>query len=89
MVSPFTKETMQKRFWELEAAREKVMEELAPLRDKQNELTNQVTPFRLELNKVKKEIIAITQPRLSDIDAERAILARALGNKVGERPDDL
>ncbi|KKL86059.1 hypothetical protein LCGC14_1948500, partial [marine sediment metagenome] len=35
---------------------------------------------------IKKELIAAERPMLAEIDVERAALARALGNKVGERP---
>lgn len=89
MASKYSKEDMRQRFWELTAEKEALVEKVAPIRKRLDEIRAKIDPLQVELQAVKKEVIAAERPMLSEIDGERAALARALGKKVGERPSDL
>ncbi|MBW8036445.1 MAG: hypothetical protein FVQ79_12680 [Planctomycetes bacterium] len=86
MASKYTQEDMRERFWELTAEKEILVKKVAPIRKRHDEIRAKMAPFEVELQEVKKELIAAERPMLAEIDVERAALARALGNKVGERP---
>ena len=86
MASKYSKEDMRQRFWELTAEKETLVEKVAPIRKRHDAIKAKMAPLQTELQEVKKELIAAERPMLSEIDGERAALARALGNKVGERP---
>ena len=87
MASKYSKEDMRQRFWELTADKEVLVEKVAPIRKRLDAVRAKMEPLQVELQGIKKEVIAAERPMLSDIDGERASLARALGNRVGERPE--
>ena len=86
MASKYTQEDMRQRFWELTADKEVLVEKVAPIRKRHDAIRTKMAPLQAELQEIKKELIAAERPMLAEIDVERAALARALGNKVGERP---
>lgn len=89
MTHKYTPEAMRSRFWEATAEKEALVEVVAPIRERYDAIRAKMAPLQVELNAVKAEMIAAERPMLAELDAERAMLARALGNKVGERPSDL
>ncbi len=88
--SKFSANEMKARFWELETLREGFMDKCAPLRKKIDELATRVGPLKAQMKALGKQVDAIQHPAegmtLPEIDVERAMLARALGNKPGPRP---
>ena len=82
----FDKETMRKRFWELTVQKEALIEELAPSRKVRDVLRDSLRKPMAEFKAAKQAVVNIERPRMAEIDTEMAIVARALGNKVGERP---
>ena len=89
MASKYTPEDMRRRFWEATAEKEALVEEVAPIRARLDALHTEMAPLLAELQTVKAELIAAERPMMAELDNERAALARALSNKVGDRPDDL
>lgn len=89
MANKYTPEDMRARFWEVTAEKEALVEQVAPIRARHDAIRAKMAPLQAELNEVKAELIAAERPMLSELDGERATLARALNNKVGERPADL
>ena len=85
-MSAYTKDAMCERFWGLFDQKEALIEELAPSRKKRDELRNKLRPLVAEYKAAKLDVVAIERPRMGEIDSEMAVIARALGNKVGERP---
>ena len=82
----FNKETMRKRFWEITDEIEKILEESADLKVRAEKVRGILAPIRQDLKDVNAQITKIEEPRLPDMKTELAILARALGTKVGPRP---
>ena len=89
MASKYTREDMRRRFWEATAEKEALVEKVAPVRARLDALHTEMAPLLAELQTVKAELIAAERPMMAELDNERAALARALSNKVGDRPDDL
>ncbi len=87
MANKYSKEDMRARFWELTTAKEALVEKVAPIRARHDEIRRAMEPIQAELNEVKKELIAAERPMLAEIDNEMTALARALGNRVGTRPE--
>ena len=87
MASKFTKEEMQRRFWELTAEREKFFEDNAELYTQRDKIAEEAAPFEVALKAAKVAVKDAERPVLPELDQERAMLARALGKNVGERPD--
>ncbi len=86
MTNAYTKEAMRDRFWVLTAKKEALNKELAPSRKKRDEMRDALREPLAEFKALKRAVVAIERPRMGEIDMEMAVLARALGNKVGERP---
>ena len=87
MANKYTPEDMRARFWEVTAEKEALVLAVAPIRERHDAIRAAMAPLQAELNAVKAELIAAERPMLAELDQERATLARALNNKVGERPD--
>ena len=88
MTDAYTKEAMRERFWELTDRKDALIEELAPHRKKRDALRDKLRAPQAEYKAAKLAVVAIERPRMAEIDMEMAVLARALGNKVGARPED-
>ena len=86
MTNAYTKEAMRDRFWVLTAKKEALNKELAPSRAKRDAMRDALREPLTEFKALKRAVVAIERPRMGEIDMEMAVLARALGNKVGERP---
>lgn len=86
MSNAYSKDTMRERFWELTDQKDKLNAELAPHRKKRDALRDKLRGPQAQYKAAKKAVVAIERPRMGEIDMERAVLSRALGNKVGERP---
>lgn len=89
MSTPYSTEAMQRRFWELTKQKEVFKEEIAPLREQYDLLAAKMGPLQAQKKKIGTAIKDAERPVMPAIDGELATLARALGNKVGPRPDDL
>ncbi len=85
----FNREDMQRRFWELTAEREKFFEDNKELYARRDEMAAELGPLEDAFKSLKQRVKAVERPFLPELDGERAMLARALGKHVGERPDDL
>ncbi len=83
----FTPEVMRTRFWELFGKKEDLVAELKPLRDHAAKLREAVRGPLAELHVAQRACVAVERPRMAEIDTEMATLARALKQKVGERPE--
>lgn len=81
-----TKEQMRARYWELEDLRDAVIAKSKPLRDQRVKLEKEMEPIELKLQELKKAIIDIERPDLPAIDQERAMIVKAIGARIGERP---
>ena len=81
----FSKDRMRKRFWEATAEKEAIVAEAGPLREQYNALRARQCDLQEEIRQVVAEMHAIERPRLPELDAELAFLAKGLGGKVGER----
>ena len=81
----FTKENMRNRFWEAFTEKEALDERTAPLRAKRDELVEKYSPLEIEIKEIGREIRRMEQPDRARLDEELSMLARALGNVVGER----
>ena len=84
--SPFAPDEMKKRFWELTDRKEALEKELAPLREKRDNMRDRLRGPLAEFKVAGLAVIAIERPRMGEIDNEMAVIARALANRVGERP---
>lgn len=89
MVSQFKPEVMKARFWELTAQKEALNSELEPFRKHRDALRDELRPRLAEFRAAGKAVAEVERPRMGEIDAELAVLARALGQKVGSRPDNV
>lgn len=87
MANAYTEEAMRNRFWELTDKKDALNEELAPLRKERNKLRDKMRVPMAELKAAKVAVVEVERPRMGEIDMEMAVLARALGNKVGVRPE--
>lgn len=83
--SPFTPEAMKKRFWELIDLKEALNKELAPLRKKRNNMRDALRTPVGEFKAAGLAIKDVERPRMGEIDTEMAMIARALGNRIGIR----
>ena len=83
----YTVEDMRKRFWQATAEKEAVVAKAKPKRGARDELLKKMAPMEAKLRGLNAEIAEIERPALPELDGELARLARALGNKVGPRPD--
>jgi uncharacterized coiled-coil DUF342 family protein len=86
MTNAYSKSAMRQRFWELTAQKEALNKELAGPRAKRDAIRDALREPLAEFKATKRAVVAIERPRMGEIDMEMAVLARALGNKVGERP---
>ena len=87
MTNAYSKETMRQRFWELTDAKEALTKELGPSRKKRDALRDMLREPLAEFRAAGRAVAAVERPRMGEIDMEMATLARALGNKVGPRPE--
>jgi predicted nucleic acid-binding Zn-ribbon protein len=87
MSNAYEPEAMRQRFWELTEQKEALNRELEPHRKKYNDLRDKLRVPIAELRAAGRAVVAIERPRMAEIDMEMARLARALGNKVGPRPE--
>jgi len=85
MTKAYTPEAMRERFWELFDKKEALIEELAPLKKKRNDMRDKLRPLTMDYKKAKRAYVDAERPRMGEIDMEMSVLARALGNKVGVR----
>ncbi len=83
----FDKESMKIRFWELTDEIESVKKESADPRARLKKIREVLAPIKEELKIVLAQVTKIEEPRLPDLKGELAILSRALGTKVGPRPN--
>ncbi len=87
-MSAYDKETMRARFWELTDLKDALNAELAPLRKVRNDIRDKLRKPTEEYKAAKQAVVDVERPRMGEIDTEMAVLARALGNKVGPRKLD-
>ena len=85
MTNVYTKEAMRARFWELTDAKDALNETLKPYREARNEIRDALRAPVASYKEAKLAVVAIERPRMAEIDMEMAVLARALGNKIGLR----
>ncbi len=85
MTRAYTPEAMRARFWELYDEKEALNEEIAPLRKKRDDMRDKLRGPVAEYKEAKMAFVKLSRPRMGKIDMEMAVLARALGNKVGIR----
>lgn len=88
MTNAYTKEAMRERFWELTDQKDVLIAELTPSREKRDALRDALRGPTEEYKAAKRAVVVIERPRMGEIDTEMAVLARALGNKVGPRKLD-
>lgn len=86
MGSQFSPEAMRERFWELTDQKEALNKELAPLRKKRDDMRDMLRPKLADFRAAGDAVKAIERPKMNEIDAEMAVISRALSNKVGVRP---
>ena len=86
-MNAYSKDAMRDRFWELTDHKDALNAELAPLRKTRNALRDKLRKPTEEYKAAKQAVVAVERPRMSEIDSEMAVIARALGNKVGPRPE--
>jgi len=86
MTNAYTKDAMRDRFWVLSDKKAALNKELAPSRAKRDAIRDALREPLAEFKAAGRAVVAIERPRMGEIDTEMAVLARALGNKVGPRP---
>ncbi len=86
MTNAYTKEAMRARFWVLQDKKAALNKELAEPRAKRDAMRDALRKPLAEFKALGRAVAAVERPRMGEIDTEMAVLARALGNKVGERP---
>ncbi len=86
-MTKYSKETMRERFWELTREKEAVLAKSAPARKLRDDLKEKLRDPLAAFKASKLAVVAIERPAIGALDTEMAMLARALGNKVGSRPD--
>ena len=87
MSNAYTPEAMRNRFWELTDKKEELNEELAPLRKERDVIRDALREPTAKYKAAKVAVVKVERPRMAEFDMEMAVLARALGNKVGMRPE--
>lgn len=87
MVSQFDPKVMKARFWELTSQREVLEAELAPLKKKRDAIRDALRDPTAKYRAAKAMVVAVERPRMAEITSEMALIARALGQKVGVRPE--
>lgn len=87
MSNDYSPEVMRKRFWELTDKKDELNKELAPLRKERDALRDKMRKPMGELKAAQVAVVNVERPRMGKIDMEMAVLARALGNKIGPRED--
>lgn len=80
------KDEMRDRYWELTDKMQAVRVESAPLHEESRMRREDFDIAQSKLKKVNAEIAEIEHPVLNIIGEELAIIARALGKKLGPRP---
>ncbi len=85
-MTKYSKEAMRDRFWELTAAQEAILAKSAPTRKLRDDLKEKLREPLAAFKAAKIAVVKIERPMLGEIDMEKAMLARALGQKVGPRP---
>ena len=85
--SQFTPEAMKERFWELFDQKEVLNTELAPLRERRDAMRDALRGPIAEHKAAGRAVIDIERPRMGEIDGEMVVISRALGSRVGERPE--
>lgn len=83
MSNPYSPEALRKRFWEVSREVDAIRAKSKPARDGRDALLAQQRPL-VEQEKVLIAEYKAIEKDLPALDSERAMLARALGNKVGE-----
>ncbi len=86
-MTKYSKETMRARFWELTAEKEAVLAKSAPTRKLRDDLKEKLRDPLAAFKAAKIAVIKIERKALGEIDREMAMIARALGQKVGPRPE--
>lgn len=85
--SQFDPAVMKARFWELTSQKEVLEAELAPLKEKRDTIRDALRGPTAKYREAKAAVIAVERPRMAEIMSEMALIARALGQKIGERPE--
>jgi uncharacterized coiled-coil DUF342 family protein len=76
---------------EAEEERNAILEQIAPLAAKEEEIRAKIGPLEEELRKVREEIVALEIPRLQEVTqimsslAPKAIRLMAEGGKIGTK----
>ncbi len=86
-MTKYSKETMRERFWELTAEKAAVLAKSAPARKLRDDLKEKLRDPLAAFKAAKLAVVKFERPAVSEMDTEMAMLARALGNKVGPRPE--
>ena len=73
--------TLHKAFNELMAEKAALRAKSEPLRKKRDDVLAKMRPLEAQAAKIAEEYLAIERPRLSEIDAQLAAIARACGGK--------
>lgn len=84
--SQFTPKVMKERFWELFSQKEALNAELAPLRKRRDDMRDALRGPVAAHRAAKQAVVDVERPKMGEIDNEMAVISRALGNKIGERP---
>ena len=87
MVGQFDPKVMRARFWELTDVKEVLEAELAPLKKHRNALRDALRGPMADYRAAKAAVVAVERPRMGEIMGEMAVIARAMGQKVGPRPE--
>jgi len=77
---------IEKLFRALEAERDAILDEVAPLRAEYEALHQKLSPGNARLRELGKMMRGIEQPRMSQLCGELAQLARAAGGKAISDP---
>lgn len=80
-------EDMRVRFWEVTDKIAEVDAKTVNLKKKTYEIRDILDPIKKELKITQAKIQEIEEPMLPELKMELATLARALGSKVGPRPE--
>ena len=83
----FDRVAMNKRFWEITDEIESVLKKTVKLKERAEKVRGVLHPIKQELKDVNAEITKIEEPQIPVLKTELAMLSRALGTKVGPRPE--
>ncbi len=86
-MTAYSTEAMKAAFWKLTAEKEALNVKLAPFREKRDALRDLLRGPVAKYREAKQAVVDVERPKMSELDTEMAVLARALGNKVGPRPE--